>query len=372
VSLLLLLLLGCSSDPAPTTIDPLAVLDPAPPRPPGAVEGMAIAISVPLSGPSAAIGKAAVQGARLAMPQGIELVEIDEQLGDPVPQALADPRVVGVVAHVTAVGAQRWAQGWLEHDLAVVLAAPATVPGLPRVLAGSTRHVRCATAFLGPGNVVVAHDGTPEANEVATEADRALSRRSYGVRGVDPLLIAGEAERVRSLGAAWLVYAGDPGHGGNLLRAVRQLGGETRFMGLGLYDPRFVAAAGQAGEGAILTSQDRPVLNPKVRSRWQAAYGGEPPAVALNAYDATRLLVEAWGTATVASKADLRGAVRGRLSQVEIEGAAGPLKLDAEGVADPSWCTAFVVADGAIAWLGAASVSGGKVELLPAADEAER
>lgn len=365
----ILALLACGSDPAPPPAEALAVLELAPPPPPGAVEGMAIAISVPLTGPSAAIGKAAVQGARLAMPSGIDLIEIDEQLGDPVPQAIDDPRVIGVVAHVTAIGAQRWAAGWLEHDVAVVLAAPATVPGLPRVLAGARRHVQCATAFLGPGKLMVAHDGTPEANEVANEADRLLVQRSFGVRAVDPMLVAGEASRVQSSGADWLVYAGDPANGGNLLRAVRQLGGDIKLLGLGLYDPRFVTAAGEAGEGSVLTSQDRPILNDKVLRRWQAAYGGEPPAVALNAYDATRLLVEAWGTATVASKSELRGAVRGRLMEVEIDGAAGPLRLDDEGVADPSWCTAFEVKDGALSWMGAASVSAGKVVRLP--DEAE-
>lgn len=359
----LLLLLACA-DPPPAAPAALQALEPPPP---GAVEGMAIAISVPLSGPSAALGRAAVQGARLALPQGIELVELDEERGDPVPQALADARVIGVVAHVTEVGARRWARGWLEPEIAVVLAAPATVPGLPRVLAGADRLARCAGAFLDKGNLLVAHDGTPEAIELSNELDRAMVRRSYGVRTVDPLLLAGEAEKVRATAPDWLVYAGDASNGGNLLRASVQLGAQLRYLGLGSADPRFLSAAGSAAEGAILVSADRPLLETTVRERWRQAHGGEPPAVALNAYDAARLLVEAWATAAVRSKAELRGAVRQRLASARARGASGEFQLDAQGVATPAWCTAQIVQDGAFRWLGAARVQGGKVERVNAA-----
>lgn len=355
-----LLILSCSRGPEPVKPD-------AGPTEPAT---MAIAVSVPLSGPGAALGRAALDGVRLAVPPGLDIVEIDEEKGDPVPVAVDNPHVIGVVAHITAVGAERWGRGWVDQDLAVVSAAPASVEGLPRVLAGADRHVRCATAFLGRGDILVVHDGTDEATTVANAAERALERRSHGIRAIDPRLMANEADRVRTTHPDWIVFAGQPGDGGNLLRALRQLGGRSQFLGIGLYDPRFVAAAGSGGEGAIVTSQDRPALDDGVRSRWGREHVGDPPAVALNAYDAARMLVEAWATASAPSRAALRGAVKARLSQVQIQGAAGPMHLDDEGVADPAWCTAFQVHDGALVSYGVARVSNGRVETVDI--EAER
>lgn len=332
---------------------------------------MAIAVSVPLSGPSAHLGELAVEGVKLAVPPGLGVITIDEQVGDPVPRVLEDPRIIGVVAHVTEVGAERWAAGWVGTDLAVVMAAPATVPDVPRVLAGADRHVRCATAFMGRGRALIVHDGSAESTVVSNAAERELYRQSLGIRVIDPRLMANEADRVRSAGAEWIVYTGTPGDGGNLLRALRQLGGKSLFLGVGLYDPRFVAAAGDPGEGAIVTSQDRPALDNAVVERWRAQHGGDPPpTVALNAYDAARLLVESWATSAAPSRDAMRGAIKQRLHQVEIEGAAGPMKLDGEGVVEPAWCTGFRVEDGALAFHGVARVVDGKVELVDI--EAER
>ena len=360
-----LILLACAEQPPPPPPVEAPVAE-APTGPPG----MAIAVSVPLTGPSAALGRAALDGVRLAVPPGLQVVAIDEQVGDPVPQVVGDTRIVGVVAHVTEVGAERWAAGWAGTDLAVVMAAPATVEGVPRVLAGADRHVQCASAFLGRGRALIVHDGSSESTHVSNAAERELYNRSQGIRVIDPRLMANEADRVRSTGADWIVYTGSPGNGGNLLRALRQLGGDAQFLGIGLYDPRFVAAAGEPGEGAIVTSQDRPAIDEAVVARWRKEYDGEPPAVALNAYDAARLLVESWATASVPSREALRGAIKARLREVEIQGAAGPMHLDAEGVAEPAWCTAFRVEDGGLAFHGVARVVGGKVETVDL--EAER
>ncbi|MCK6503792.1 ABC transporter substrate-binding protein [Myxococcota bacterium] len=367
LSLVSLALLGCGEEPPPPQIDPaLAALeDPAPTGP----EGRAIAVSVPLTGPSAALGQLALDGVRLAVPPGLQVVAIDEQQGDPVPQALADERVVGVVAHVTEVGAERWAGGWAATDLAVVMAAPATVPDVPRVLAGADRHVRCASAFLGRGRTLIVHDGTAESTNVSNAAERVLGGRSQGIRVIDPRLMANEASRVRAAGPDWIVYTGSPASGGNLLRALRQLGGDAQFLGVGLYDPRFVAAAGEPGEGALVTSQDRPAVDEQVVQRWRSEHRTEPATVALNAYDAARLLVEAWATAEVPDRAQLRSAVKARLRQVEVSGAAGAMKLDDEGVVEPAWCTAFRVRGGALALDGVARVIGHKVETVDLAAE---
>jgi ABC-type branched-subunit amino acid transport system substrate-binding protein len=238
------------------------------------------------------------------------------------------------------------------------------------VLAGADRHVRCASAFVGKGRTLIVHDGTAESTHVSNAAERALGSRSQGIRVVDPRLMANEASRVRAAGPDWIVYTGAPGNGGNLLRALRQLGGDARFLGVGLYDPRFVTAAGEAGQGALVTSQDRPALDEQIVNRWRSEHRSEPPAVALNAYDAARLLVEAWATAEVPDRAQLRAAIKARLRMVEVRGAAGPMKLDADGVAEPAWCTAFQVEGGALALHGVARVVDGRVETVDL--EAER
>ncbi len=363
------LMLACGGAPAPPAEEP------PPPEPVGPGEAPPgsspiIAVSVPLSGPAAALGKAAVDGVSLALPQGMVAWAIDENVADPVPLAAAEPRVVGVVAHVTAVGAARWAEGWALTDLPVVLAAPASVPGLPRVLAGADRHLRCATAWADGRRVQIAHDGSTEAIAVSNAADHVLGGRSLGVLAIDPRQMATEAGHLRNARPDVVLYTGDAVDGGNLLRALRQLGDTTRFVGLGLYDPRFLRAAGSAADGALVTSQDRPALDLDVHDAWTRAHGGEPPAVALNAYDAARLLAEAWATASVPSKDQQRAAITARLAEVEVDGAAGHFTLDDELVASPAWCTAFTAHDGALQFHGVARVVGDQVEVVDL--EAER
>lgn len=373
------LFLACGGAPPPDAEQeqPAAEQTPGSPKPPPRGSGPIIAVSVPLSGTNAALGQAAVEGVRLAVPPGLDVWAIDENLGDPTPVAANEPRVVGVVAHVTEVGAERWAHGWLSRDVPVVMAAPASVGGVPRVLAGSDRHLRCATAWVPRGRTLVVHDGSTESIAVSNAANQVLGRSSMGVRAIDPRQMATEAGHVRKGSPKTVMFTGDAVNGGNLLRTLRQTEDQTYFIGLGMYDPRFLKAAGSAARDAVVTSQDRPALDLGVRDRWVAAHGGEPPAVALNAYDAARLLVEAWSSAEAPSKEAQRAAIKERLAAVEVEGASGTFHLDDDLVATPAWCTSFTAADGAFTFNGVARVVDGKVEVvdLPAeraAQEAER
>jgi hypothetical protein len=320
-------------------------------------ERPAVAVVVPLTGQHAGIGQGAVQGVMLAMDDAYRVVPIDEAGGDPVGAAKAVTPLVGVVAHITNITASRYAPKWEESKLPVVLATNQVGSKLPAILPDTVAQARCASAFLPPKQgLFLANDGSAAGINGSQQLTRLLDRR-YVVdsQSVDPRQIGREAQRVKGTGAKMLVYTGDAATGGNLLRTLRSVDSKIAFFGVGLYDAAFLTAAGpEASHGAIVTSSDRPGLDPEIRQAFETRFGVAPSAAALDAYDAARLLRAAYEAAGAEGDQDKVGGTIVRLTKVEAKGVAGIIRIGPDGTPDPDWCTGFAVKQGTFNYRGVA------------------
>jgi len=321
------------------------------------VKRPAVAVVVPLTGQHAGIGQGAVQGVTLAMDDAYEVMPIDEASGDPVGAVRAIDPLVGVVAHITNITAARYAPKWEESKLPVVLATNQVGSHLPAILPDTVAQARCASAFLPPKQALfLANDGSAAGINGSQQLMRILPRR-YVVdsQSVDPRQIGREAQRVKGKGAKMLVYTGDAATGGNLLRTLRSVDSKIAFFGVGLYDTAFLTAAGtEASHGAIVTSANRPGLDPVIRQAFETRFGAAPSAAALDAYDAARLLRAAYEATLAEGDQDKVGGTILRLSKVETTGVAGVIKIGSDGTPDPDWCTGFAVKQGTFNYRGVA------------------
>lgn len=321
------------------------------------VEQPAVAVVVPLSGQHAGIGQGAVQGVTLAVDDAFRVVSIDEASGDPVGAVKAISPLVGVVAHITNITASRYAPKWEESRLPVVLATNQIGSKLPAILPDTVAQARCASAFLPQRQALfLANDGSPAGINGSQQLMRLLPRR-YVVdsQSVDPRQIGREAQRVKGKGAKMIVYTGDAATGGNLLRTLRSVDSKIAFFGVGLYDAAFLTAAGaEASHGAIVTSANRPGLDPAIRQAYEARFGSAPSAAALDAYDAARLLRAAYEATVAEGDQDKSSGTLVRLTKVETTGVAGIIKIGPDGTPDPDWCTGFAVKQGTFNYRGVA------------------
>lgn len=328
-----ILLLACARQEAPQ----------APPRP-------TLGVAVPLSGADAPLGEAALQGVRVAAGADVVVLPVDDADPSAVATLAANPVVIGVVAHVARRAAESTAASWLATDLPTIVAAPGDHRGLPRVVPPVDASARCAAALLTEDFWVRTDSSTS-----AMVAGRALLDASpdhaLGADTVDGAHVSNAAARLTGRNEAAVVWAGDAAGGGNLLRALRQVGSNAAFFGVGLYDPRFLQAAGSLAEGARVTSERRPARDQRFVDAFAATYGTPPSNVAVDAHDAAALLVAAWRSASEATRA--RGApltrkdVAAALRTVVADGASGLTYLDADGVVSPILCPTFVVRAGA-------------------------
>jgi len=298
-------LLACAAPPAGV----------APPRP-------TLAVAVPLSGPDAALGAAAFDGVALAAGPDVDVLAVDDVLPGAVAHLAALPQVFGVVAHVVRGTAEAEAPAWRATDLPVVVAAPGVFEGLPRVVPPLAASARCVARFV-EAPVWVRTDGSPEG------------------------MAAGRA----------IAWTGDAAAGGNFLRVLRKTGADVPFLGVGLYDTRFLTAAGAAAEGAQVTSEGRPAGDRAFVDAYIARRGAPPVGPAVDAYEAATLLLAAWraagGTPTPAGTPPApgqpsRASVRAALPTITATGANGPMSLDADLVVTPLVCALFTVSGGAL------------------------
>lgn len=325
-------LLGCAGEAPPA----------APPRP-------AIGVAVPLTGPDATLGEAALAGARLAAGAEVDVIAIDDGQPGAAAALAANPVVIGAVAHVQRRAAEQQASSWLATDVPTVVAAPGDHRGLPRVVPPIEASARCAKTFLAE-EFWVRTDGSTPGMVAARTLAQAVPELALGTDTVDGAHVSSAAARVVDHNEAAVAWTGDAAAGGNFLRAVRQIGSNAPFLGVGLYDPRFLAAAGSSAEGARVTAEGRPARAQAFVDAFTARTGAPPSGPAVDAYEAATLLVAAWRTASETTRAKgaplTRADVREALRSVVAEGANGPMYLDGDGVLQPVLCAAFVVRGG--------------------------
>lgn len=308
-----------------------------------------LGVALPLSGPDAALGKAALDGITLAAGTEIDVLPVDDTAPGAAATLAANPVVFGVVAHVLRKPAEAQADAWLATDLPVVVAAPGDFRGLPRVVPPIEQSARCASTFL-EDDFWVRNDGSTPGMVAGRTLLDALPYRALGADTVDAAHMGGQAARVTGRNAYTVAWTGDASTGGNFLRAMRQVGSDAPFVGVGLYDPRFLTAAGKSAEGARVTSLGRPARDRAFLDAYAARHGTAPLGAAVDAYEAATLLVSAWRAASATTRAQnvplTRVEVRAALNTVVAEGANGPMYLDGDGVLQPVLCASFVVKDG--------------------------
>ncbi len=308
-----------------------------------------LGVAVPLTGPDAALGVAALDGVALAAGADVDVLAVDDTVPGAVERLAQSPDVFGVVAHVTRGTAERTAPAWLLTDLPVVTAAPGAYAGLARVVPPIEQSARCAGMFLDT-NFWVRTDGSPSGMAAGKTLLDAVPEYAIGMDTVDPAHVASQAAKMAGRRAT-VTWTGDAGAGGNYLRALRTTGSAAPFLGVGLYDHRFLAAAGAAAEGARVTSLGRPARDRAFVDAFMAKRGIPPTGPAVDGYEAATLLVAAWRAAgkvqVDAGAAAERTKVRVALGTVVADGANGPMYLGSDGVLLPVVCATFVVKDGA-------------------------
>lgn len=308
-----------------------------------------LGVAVPLSGPDAALGAAALDGATLAAGSDVDVLAVDDTVPGAVARLAGLPDVFGVVAHVVRGTAEDSAPEWLRTNVPVVVAAPGTFTGLPRVVPPIDQCARCAGLFLDT-NFWVRTDGSPGGMVAGQALLDAVPDHALGMDTVDPAHVAGQAAKMAGRSRT-VVWTGDAAAGGNYLRALRSTGSEAPFLGVGLYDHRFLAAAGASAEGARVTSLGRPARDRAFVDAFVAKRGATPAGPAVDAYEAATLLVAAWRAAgsvhTDAGSPVERTKVSTALGTVVADGANGPMYLGSDGVLLPVVCATFTVKDGA-------------------------
>ena len=282
-----------------------------------------IGLSAPLTGPDAAFGQGLRQGAEQAVtdlnrtagtrPRWV-LVPADD--GGEARQAVAVARrfatdgirlVVGPVASSAVAAAAP-----IYEDAGAVMVAPgaAYTPltgrglwNLFRLEASDGQQGQVAGAYLAKAfagrRIAVLNDrsafGRGLADAVAARLKEAgtpdvlFDGFARGTRDLSDLVTRLRAARV---GAVY--FGGLAPEAATLLHAMREAGlGATLVASDGILDPGFSAAAGQAGEGTVMTLPPDPPRLPETRAARPPARGAEAESVAADGYAAVQLLAHA-------------------------------------------------------------------------------
>jgi len=139
--------------------------------------------------------------------------------------------------------------------------------------------------------------------------------------------------------------------GGRAVKQARELGITLPLIGADPWDvPEFREAAGSAANGVMYTVFDQykgPEYQ-KMASEYKKRYGEEPDVIAANGYDSLLVLAQAM-RAAVASHEPITGeTVRENLLKVDVVGATGRNKFDANGDVVGKTFTRKTIKDGKV------------------------
>lgn len=319
---------------------------------------MKIGLVAPFEGRYRYVGYDVIYAVRLALREAnaaggvggysVELVAYDDG-ADPAMAAeqarklAADPEVVTAVGHfreeTTTAALSTYAEAGIPLVAPAVLDPALTWGGAEVYQVYRMGPVAGAVASallhrlkgLGQYRAVLVTEGGP--------LGRALQRdaQQYGLR-VWPVVLPEEPAwlgEVKASGAEAVFCDADPVTAGEVAAALREAGWEGIFLGgpeLAASD--FVAVAGQAAEGTVFVTPwpfpaDVPDSANLVAS-YRAVSNGVPPGpLALLAYEATWVLLEALERDIAAHGAPTRGGVAAALPATEREGLLGHITFDA-------------------------------------------
>ncbi|MDX6770999.1 MAG: branched-chain amino acid ABC transporter substrate-binding protein [Elusimicrobiota bacterium] len=288
-----------------------------------------IALAVPLTGDLAADGRGLERAARLAFeedPQTAELVVFDDR-GDPLQavsvarQIAEDPAVLAVVGHLTSGCSVDAARVYAAAGIPMITPS-ATAPVLtlqqesggwpgervvfrlpPSDAVQGDALAEHAVKRLGARVFAVLHDRTAYGLGIAEAFTAGVEKRGgkvavfepveRGARDFSPALDALDAGRVGAL-----FYGGVYPEAGPLLRRARARGFSGHFLaGDGVKSGDFVASAGPAAEGALLSVAGVPLEDlpsaADFAARYQARHGEPPRTFDHYGYEAARIALAA-------------------------------------------------------------------------------
>jgi branched-chain amino acid transport system substrate-binding protein len=187
--------------------------------------------------------------------------------------------------------------------------------------------------------IAIVHDRSQYGKVLADAFRRQLNSR--GVREVINESIAqGEKDlsalvaKMRNAGVNLIYFGGYHAEAGLLVRQAREQGLTAQLVsGDALVDRRYWEAAGNAGEGTLMTFPPDPRKNPaaaEVVQRFKAE-GYDPEGYTLHTYAAVQAFAEAADRAGSIEPAAIGDALRGGTVQTVL----GPLSFDAKGDVSP-------------------------------------
>lgn len=304
----------------------------------------------PLSGSLTAIGSEVKRGAELAVQEqakafkalghDLVLAPFDDQasatLGTQIAgTVLADKNILGVVGALNSSVSNVVAAAFAPGKLAMISPA-STNDQLTRnnwmhfsrvVSADSAQGVAAANYIadeLKASSVYVISDNTAYGNGLTKVLLTNLKKRNVKVADYagasTPAQIADVIKKVKLSKANVVYFGGTDDTGAVLVKGLRTAGIKATFMGGdGLDSPSFLKRAGIAGAGVVYTTGFGPVSAFSnaltFTNKYQAAYGAKPSGVAVYAYDAANVMLDAMKSAlkqagTVPTRLQVAEAVR--------------------------------------------------------------
>ncbi|MDB5790871.1 MAG: branched chain amino acid transporter substrate-binding protein [Massilia sp.] len=323
----------------------------------------------PVSGPNSHLGKDNENAARMAIDElnakgftidgkkvTLQLVAEDDgsdpKQGTAVAQKLVDAKVKGVIGHLnsgTSVPASK-----IYNDAGIPQISPATTatqytkqrfPGTFRVVANDAKLGgtlgKYAVETLKVKNIAVIDDRTTYGQGVATEFVKGA--KGPGVRIVGKEFTSATATdytailtSIRAKKPDLVFFGGMDSVGGPMLKQMKALGIEARFMGGdGICTEALGRLAGDAvGEGKVIcaeaggvTGAEQEKVIADFRARFKQKTGADVQLYAPYVYDAVMVMAAAMQTAKSAEPAKYLP----ELKKINYKGVTGQIAFDASG-----------------------------------------
>ncbi|WP_165984033.1 branched-chain amino acid ABC transporter substrate-binding protein [Streptomyces sp. YIM 98790] len=340
-----------------------------------------IAYQGPLSGPNVQLGVNMVNGVQLAIDEANESGEYDVKFelfeaddgGEPgkataAAQSAIDAGVIAVVGPAFSGAAEVAAPNYGEAGIAA-LTPSATRPDLTekgfktflRAVPSDAEQGKAIADFFVSQDIAkaVLIDDTDDyavgladvAQQHLEEAGVEVVRESVPADTVDH---SGIARTVVESGAGAVAYTGYYSQAGPLAVKLNEAGYEGIGLGGdGVKDPQFVSLAGAAAENWYLSCPCRDLTTDEAGQsfidRYKAAFDAEPGTYSPEAYDATKMIIEA--VAELGDGADAKS-VYEALAAGTHEGVAKTLSFTETGEYNGAGIYMYQVTGGAITSLG--------------------
>ena len=288
----------------------------------------------------------------------VELVAYDDggdgaMAAEQARKLAADPQVVAAIGHfredTTGAASSAYAEAGIPLVAPAVL-APALTEGDGAVFRPGPDAGALAAALLNRTVQPLSPDvpSQPLPPDVPSGGSLEVTLISYGgplgqalqdaaaERGVRLAPVVspdgdGWLEEVLASGADVVICDASPVTAGEVIVALRDAGWEGDFLGgPELAAPDFVAVAGEAAEGVAFVSPNPSTLPIRVLTAYQEVSGGVLPGpLALSAYEATWVLLEALERDIAAHGAPTRAGMTAALPATARDGLLGHITFDA-------------------------------------------